>query len=130
SPEPEALVEALRPELLKFFPPALLGRMITVPYYPLHGEALQKIVGLQVRRIARRMLANHGVEMIYDDDLLAAIAGRCADPDSGARVVDHILTRSLLPEISAEFLSRMATGEEFRRVTVTLGEDGFAYEIA
>jgi type VI secretion system protein VasG len=129
-PEPEALVEALRPELLKFFPPALLGRMIVVPYYPLHGEALRRIVGLQVGRIARRMAANHGVEMVYDDALLQAIADRCQDPDSGARVVDHILTRSLLPEISAEFLARMARNETFERVKVTLGEGGFSYDIA
>ncbi len=129
-PDPDALVEALRPSLLKFFPPALLGRMIVVPYYPLHGEALRKIVGLQVRRIAKRMAANHGVEMVYGDDLLEAIAARCQDPDSGARVVDQILTRSLLPEVSTEFLARMARNESFARVKVTLDEGGFTYDIA
>ena len=128
-PAPEALAEALRPEILKCFPPALLGRMIVVPFYPLHGEALRKIVGLQVRRIAKRMRANHGVEMLYDDSLLAAIAERCQDPASGARAVDHILTRSLLPEISAEFLARMARNEAFRQVKVSLGEGGFVYDI-
>ncbi|MDY0108328.1 MAG: type VI secretion system ATPase TssH [Candidatus Krumholzibacteria bacterium] len=129
-PAPEALAEALRPEILKCFPPALLGRMIVVPFYPLHGEALRKIVGLQVRRIAKRMLANHGAEMVYDDSLLAAIAERCQDPDSGARAVDHILTRSLLPEVSAEFLARMARNEAFRRVKISLGASGFEYDIS
>ncbi len=129
-PAPDALVEALRPEILKTFPPALLGRMIVVPYYPLHGESLRRIVALQVGRIAKRMRANHGVELVYDDGLLEAIAERCQDPDSGARVVDHILTRSLLPEISAEFLARMARNETFTRVQVTLDASGFTYAIS
>jgi type VI secretion system protein VasG len=67
--------------------------------------------------------------MVYGDDLLDAVAARCTDPDSGARAVDHILTRSLLPEVSAEFLARMARGEAFRRVAVTLDDDGFGYDI-
>ena len=129
-PETEALAEALKPELLKAFPAALLGRMITVPYYPLQGEALTKIVALMLNKIRKRMAANHGAKMVYDDNLLAGVAALCTDSSSGARNIDHILTRSLLPEISREFLSRMVLGTTCAQVKVSMGENGtFKYEL-
>jgi type VI secretion system protein VasG len=129
-PDTEGLAAALKPELLKAFPAALLGRMITVPYYPLKGEAMNKIVALMLNKIRKRMAANHGAEMIYDDQMLAGVVKLCTDPASGARNIDHILTRSLLPEISREFLTRMAEGESCNRVTVSVDEGGsFQYEV-
>jgi len=129
-PEPEALAEALKPELLKAFPAALLGRMIIVPYYPLDESSLKKIIALQLNKIKKRMARNHGAELIFDDTLLDAVASRCADPDSGARIIDHILTRSLLPELSTELLSRMAQNKSVERVRVGLAEDGvFTYDL-
>ena len=129
-PEPEALAGALRPELLKAFPAALLGRMITVPYYPLDESALKLIIELQLGKIRRRLAANHGAELVYDGTLLDAVTGRCTDPQSGARNIDHILTRSLLPAISTEILARMARGEGLRRVSVGPSDDGgFRYEL-
>ena len=129
-PDQEALAEALKPELLAAFPAALLGRMITVPYYPLADDALEKIIQLQLKKITRRLAANHGAEFSYDDALLKAVVGRCNDPQSGARNIDHILTRSLLPEISTEFLSRMAAGTSCKRVAVSVDDDGaFTYEL-
>lgn len=129
-PNTEGLAEALKPELLKAFPAALLGRMITIPYYPLQGEAMTKIVELMLNKIRKRMAANHGAKMVYDDKLLAGVVELCNDPASGARNIDHILTRSLLPEISREFLARMATGEICKQVKVSVGEDGdFEYEL-
>lgn len=129
-PEPNALAEALRPELLKAFPAALLGRMITVPYYPLDESALKKIIALQLNKIRKRLVQNHGAELVYDESLLDAVVARCTEPQSGARNVDHILTRSLLPEISTEILARMARGEILRRVKVGIGPDGsFRYDL-
>jgi type VI secretion system protein VasG len=129
-PDTEGLADALKPELLKAFPAALLGRMITVPYYPLQGEALTKIVELMLNKIRKRMAANHGAELVYDDHFLDGVAALCTDPSSGARNIDHILTRSLLPEVSREFLSRMVAGDTCRQVKVSVGENGkFEYEI-
>ncbi|MBK8167234.1 MAG: type VI secretion system ATPase TssH [bacterium] len=129
-PEPGALAEALRPELLKVFPAALLGRMITVPYYPLDDVALKQIIALQLGKIRKRLELNHGAELVYADSLLDAVVARCTEPQSGARNVDHILTRSLLPEISTEILARMARGEQLRRVHVGLDANGsFRYEL-
>ena len=76
-PEPEALAEALRPELLKIFKPALLGRMIVVPYYPLSDDVMRQIIKLQLGRIGSRLQENHGAAFSYDEAVIAAIAGRC-----------------------------------------------------
>ncbi len=130
-PDAEALADALKPELLKAFPAALLGRMIVVPYYALDESALKQIIGLQLNKIKKRMARNHGAELVYDEALLDAVAARCLDPQSGARIIDRILTRSLLPEISTEFLSRMAKDEAIHQVRVGLAEDGtFKYDLS
>jgi type VI secretion system protein VasG len=130
-PEPVALAEALRPDLLKVFQPAFLGRMTVVPYYPLADDVMRRIIRLQLGRIADRLRANHRAEFVYDDALVDAVAGRCREVESGARNIDHILTRTLLPELSSEFLARMASAEPISRVNVSVNEAGaFAYQIA
>ena len=128
-PDPAGLAEALHPELLKTFKPAFLGRVTLVPYYPLPDDVMRKIVVLQLGRIARRVMENHRAKFEYDPDLVAAIAGRCTEVESGARNVDHILTRTLLPEMSAEFLARMAEGQAIQVRQSLDGPDGnFRYE--
>jgi type VI secretion system protein VasG len=131
TPDASGLAEALRPDLLKAFPAALLGRMNLVPYYPIGDDVMKQIVALQLGRIARRMKENHKAQLSYSDDLLAHIASRCKEVESGARNVDHILTRTLLPELSQEFLTRLASGQGIAKVHVSVGDDGaFRYEIA
>ncbi len=128
APDPEALAEILHPELLKTFKPAFLGRVILVPYYPLGDEAMKAIVELQLGRIRRRVEENHRARFEYDPELVSAIASRCTEVASGARNIDHILTRTLLPEMSAEFLARMAEGLPLNAVRVSMAPDGkFAY---
>jgi type VI secretion system protein VasG len=130
-PEPEGLVEAIRPELIKVFKPALLGRMVVVPYYPIGDEVMREIIRLQLGRIGSRLAQNHGAEFTYQDAVVEEIANRCKEVESGARNVDHILTRTLLPEMSGEFLSRMAEGRAVSRVTIDVGEGGqFKYDIS
>ena len=128
-PEPEGLAEAIRPELLRQFPAALLGRMVVVPYYPIQGEPLRRIISLQLGRIARRVRENHRVDFVYGDDLLEAIAARCTEAESGARAIDHLLTQTLLPQISVEFLTRMAASEPFSRVEVLVDQGTFQYRM-
>jgi type VI secretion system protein VasG len=130
-PEPEGLVEALRPVLLKVFKPAFLGRLITVPYFPITDDVMRRIIVLQLDRIRTRLQENNRAQFSYDDALVTAIAQRCTEVESGARNVDHILTRTLLPEISREFLARMAEGQRISKVHVSVDGDGaFWYEIA
>ena len=119
-----------RPDLLKAFPAALLGRLILVPYYPIGDDVMKQIIRLQLGRIAQRMKENHKAQFSYSDDLIDNIAGRCQEVASGARNVDHILTRTLLPEISQEVLSRMASGQGLSRVQVSVDDQGaFKYLI-
>jgi type VI secretion system protein VasG len=123
-PEPEALVEAIRPELIKVFKPALLGRMVVVPYYPIADDVMREIIRLQLGRIETRLEENHGAKFSYDDKVIKEILNRCKEVESGARNVDHILTRTLLPEMSGEFLSRMASGVKVGQVHVSVSDDG------
>ena len=127
-PEPEGLVEAIRPELIKVFKPALLGRMVVVPYYPISDEVMREIIKLQLGHIEKRLLANHAAKFTYDDAVMNEIGSRCKEVESGARNVDHILTRTLLPEMSGEFLSRMSVGEPISRVHVSVDGGKFQYE--
>jgi type VI secretion system protein VasG len=126
-PEAEELVELLRPELQRHFKPALLGRLVVVPYYPLGDEEIKSIVKLKLGKIADRFRQNHRAELTYDDSLVASIADRCTEVDSGARNIDHILTHTLLPEISAEILERMAAGTEIRGVQVSVDDQSGAF---
>ncbi|HEX7528729.1 MAG TPA: type VI secretion system ATPase TssH, partial [Thermoanaerobaculia bacterium] len=129
APEPEKLVETIKPELNKIFKPALLGRMVIVPYYPISDKVMRQIIKLQLGRIGSRLQENHGASFNYDDSVINEILGRCKEVESGARNVDHILTRTVLPEMSGEFLSRMAEGRTIERVRVIVGDGGnFRYE--
>jgi type VI secretion system protein VasG len=129
-PDAVGLAEALRPDLLKSFKPALLGRMTIVPYYSLADEVMRKIIQLQLKRIAQRMRDNHRASFTFDEALIATIAGRCKEVETGARNVDHILTGTLLPDISREVLARLAEGQPFEKVHVGVDDKGqFAYRI-
>lgn len=129
-PEPEGIVEAVKPELNKAFKPALLGRMVTVPYYPISDEILRLIIKLQLGKIRDRIFDNHGAQFSYDDSVIDTVASRCTDVDSGARNVYNILTGTLLPEMSGEVLSRMASGKGISKVHVSVGDgEKFVYDI-
>jgi type VI secretion system protein VasG len=129
-PDPAGLAEALRPDLLKSFKPALLGRINIVPYFPLNDEVLRKIIVLQLKRIGDRVRENHRAKFSYDEALISTIASRCKEVESGARNVDHILTGTLLPEIAGEFLARMAEGKPVERAHVSVSPEGkFEYRV-
>ncbi len=130
SPGPDAFLEAVFPELLKTFKPAFLGRTTVIPFYPLNDDVLKSIVGLKLGKIAKRISDHYGAELVYEPSLIETIAQRCTEVDTGARNIDHILTRSLLPELSSEFLSHLAAGKEISKVRVGIDdEQGFTYEI-
>ena len=129
-PDPDGLAKALREPLLKVFPPALLGRLVTIPYYPLSDEMIGDIVRLQLGRIQKRVLENHKVPFGYDDEVVKLIVSRCTELESGGRMVDAILTNTVLPAISQEFLNRMVEGQPVSRVQIKVveGEFGFEFE--
>ncbi|HEY3848313.1 MAG TPA: type VI secretion system ATPase TssH, partial [Acetobacteraceae bacterium] len=106
-PEPELVGRALREPLLEVFPPALLGRLITVPYYPLSDAVMGDIIRLQLERIAARIAEQHEAAFSYEQGVVELIASRCTEPESGGRMIDAILTNTMLPAISAAMLQRM-----------------------
>ena len=129
-PEPEGIVEAIKPELNAAFKPALLGRLVTVPYYPISDDIMRLIIKLQLGKIKNRISDNHGAQFSYDDSVIDTVAKRCTDVDSGARNVYNILTGTMLPDMSGEVLSRMASGEGISKVHVSVGEnENFVYQI-
>jgi type VI secretion system protein VasG len=125
--EPEELGKMLRPELLKVFPAALLGRIVSIPYFPLSDEMLGGIVRLQLDRIGRRLRDNHNAAFSYDDTVVEHIVSSCNDPDSGGRMIDNIITNTLLPELSREFLRKSLAKEEIKQTRVSIANDKFAY---
>ena len=130
-PDAVGLAEALRPDLLKIFKPAFLGRVTLVPYFPLGDSVIRQIIELQLGRIRRRVAETYKADFTHDPNLIEAIAERCREVESGGRNVEHILSRGLLPEMSAQFLARMADGEDIASVHVSVdGEGGFKYRIA
>jgi type VI secretion system protein VasG len=126
-PDPESLAKALREPLLKVFPAALLGRIVTIPYYPLSDEVIDLITRLQLKRIEKRVVANHGVPFTYTDDVVQLIRSRCTELESGGRMIDAILTNTVLPTISEEFLTRMVEGKDVDRIHVDADKDQFSY---
>jgi type VI secretion system protein VasG len=130
-PDTDDMLESIRPALLKVFKPALLGRMAVIPYYPISDQVMREIIKLQLGRIGARLAENHGAQFDYDEEVVTEIANRCQEVESGARNVDHILTRTLLPEMSGEFLVRMAEGKTISHVQVGVSEGcGFCYSFS
>ena len=123
-PTPEALTELLRPELLKVFKPALLGRMTVVPYFPLSDEVVRRVIGLKLDQVVARMKANHKARLAFAPAVIDTVAARCTDVDSGARTIDHILTGTVLPLLSDFVLGKLAAGEPVTAVTVDVGAGG------
>jgi type VI secretion system protein VasG len=128
-PDSEELSQAMKPHLLQVFPPALLGRIVTIPYYPLSNEMLGGIVRLQLDRIARRIRDNHEAEFVYDDAVVQKIVSMCRDPESGGRMVDNIVTNTLLPSLSRHILHKSMAREEIREAKVGVDEGEFVYEV-
>jgi len=129
-PSPEELEEAIRPQLLKVFKPAFLGRLKVVPFYPIADDTLASIIELKLDRIGQRIGINHKAEFHYDDSLVDAVLARCTEVDSGARNVDNILNGTLLPEIAEAVLAKMAEGSAISRIQVAADSLGkFEYSV-
>ena len=129
-PGPEAMAEALRPDLLKQFPPAFLGRLIVIPYYKIADDVLRQIIQLQLSRLNARIRANHRARLDYGEAVVEAIKARCTEVESGARNVEHILMRTLLPDISREVLGRMAADQPINAIQIGVDGSGFTYTVS
>lgn len=130
-PDPETLLENFRPQLLRYFKPAFLGRTTVIPYYPLDDENLMKICAINMRKIEKRVKEHYGATFTFDEDVMLHIVARSQEVDTGARNIENILTRSMLPALASECLSKMAAGEEITKIHVAVDEEGsFSYLVS
>lgn len=130
-PEPDILLDNFRPQLLQYFKPAFLGRTTVIPYYPLSDDDLMKICKINMNRINKRIKDHYNAEFSYDEDLMLHIVARSQEVDTGARNIENILTRTMLPELASECLSRMANSEAITKIHVTVNEEEkFGYQIS
>lgn len=129
-PDPEVLLDNIRPHLLQKFKPAFLGRANVIAYYPLDDENLVEICRINMRRIEKRVREHYGASFSYDEDVLINIVARCQEADTGARNIEVILNRTLLPSLASECLDMMAKGVEISRVHIGASEEGgFSYQL-
>jgi type VI secretion system protein VasG len=129
-PEPEGMAKALREPQLGVFPAALLGRIVTIPYFPLSDDMIKSITRLQLDRIKHRVETGQGIDFVYDDSVVDLVVSRCTELESGGRMIDSILTNTLLPEISNQFLTHMLEGSPISKVEVTTEGGEFVYELS
>ncbi len=127
-PDAEALEKAMRTPLTKVFPDALLNRLVVVPYYPISQEMLRTIIKLNLRKVEKRVKENHGIPFTYDESVIDLIVQRCSELERGARLVDALITNTLLPEIGKEFLTRMMEGRPLEKISVIAKNGEFTFE--
>ncbi len=126
-PDTDSLAKSLREPLLKVFPAALLGRLVVIPYYPLSDAVLDQIARLQLGRIEKRVTDHYEVPFTYSDDVIDLVISRCKELESGGRMIDAILTNTLLPEVSRELLTRRLEGDEVKQIKVDVADEAFRY---
>lgn len=126
-PDADGLARACRKPLLEIFPAALLGRLVTIIYYPLSDTVLGEIVRLQLGRIEQRIHENHKIPFTYDDAVVHQIVSRCTEYESGGRMIDSILTNTVLPKVSTEILNSMMEAKTIQQVNLSIKDGEFAY---
>ncbi len=130
-PEPDVLLDNFRPQLLQYFKPAFIGRTTVIPYYPLSDEDLMKICKINMNRIEKRIKEHYSAEFSYNEDLILHIVARSQEVDTGARNIENILTRTMLPEMATECLSRIANNQEINKIYVDVNDEGnFSYTLS
>jgi type VI secretion system protein VasG len=123
-PSVEEVTEAIRPILQNHFKPALLARITIVPFFPLQGEVLHDIVKLKLNKVGKRLKSSQKLQLSYTNDVIETIASRCTDVESGARNIDHIVNKSLLPKISTHILEKMGDADEYSEIQLAIDENG------
>ncbi len=122
-PSADAVEQAMHEAMLKVFPPALLGRIVTIPYYPLTQEVMSKIIGLKLGKVARRLKIGYGAELAWGEDLTRYVMEQAKRADAGARIIDNIITHSILPRLSSLMLRSVMEQKNYSKVTLTIKDN-------
>ncbi len=130
-PDAAGLVDALRPELLKVFKPAFLGRVTVVAYFPLAPEIIREIVKINLKRVEERLERNYGASFSWSDAVVDAIAARCTETQSGARNIENIMNQTIIPELASRILGELSTGKTVRGAALDMDSSGqFNYQLS
>jgi type VI secretion system protein VasG len=129
-PEPEAVEAAIRGDMMRVFPAALLGRLQIVPYYPLGKKALFGIIEAKLGKVQKRVTENYKAVLTAADTVKEEIIRRCDNAASGARLIDAVINNTLLPEISAEFLRNTMEGRSFTAARIDVKDNEFTYSFS
>lgn len=128
-PDPEEVVEAVMPELQAYFAPALVARCKVIPFLSLDTETMKQIVRLKLNRVGKRLMESHGMGFEYSDEMVLRVAERCTQIESGARNIDQIIDKNILPDVSKELLSKLADEKMPDSLILELDESGeFRYK--
>jgi len=65
---------------------------------------------------------------VYDDAVVNHIISMCNEPETGGRIIDNIITNTLLPALSREFLKRSLAREPVKQASVMIENGDFAYK--
>lgn len=122
-PEPEQVAAAMHEAMLKVFPPALLGRLAVIPYYPLNADVMSRIIGLKLGKVARRLREGYGTELTWGDDLCRYVMSRANRADAGARIIDNIITRNILPRLSSLMLQAVLEHGSYAKAALCVEND-------
>lgn len=129
-PDPETLLDNFRPQLLNYFKPAFLGRTTLIPYYPLRDDDLMQICKINMNRISQRVQEHYNAEFSYHEDVMLHVVARSQEVDTGARNIENILNRTLLPELATECLSRLSDDQQINQIHVSVSDNGnFSYQL-
>ncbi len=128
-PEPEQVAEAMHEAMLKVFPPALLGRIVVIPYYPLSQEVMNKILGLKLKKVARRLMTGYGTELVWGEELCKFVMAQAKRADAGARIIDNIITNNILPRLSAIMLQSVLEHKTYTKATLNVVNDAVSIDV-
>ena len=120
----EQLVEKIRPALQQYFKPAFLGRTTVIPYYPLNNEELAKICQIALQRIAKKLVEQYQASFSYDQAFIDYVVNKNTDPTTGARGIEQIINRSLMPKLAEQCIALLSEGKAINAVKVTCAEQG------
>ncbi|HCH3789727.1 TPA: type VI secretion system ATPase TssH [Vibrio parahaemolyticus] len=117
------IAEAIRPTLNQHFKPALLARMSVLPFVPLSDEAMTEIIHHKLNKVSQRLHSHHKLSLSYEESLVEFVLGNCRLAETGARNIDAVINRQLLPQLSTQLLVH-DKDDSHTQITVSVDEQG------
>lgn len=110
--------QELHSELIHYFPAAFLGRVLVVPFMPLHTDDIQQIVRFKLNLVQQRFNATYAQQVTFGEALVALIVERCQNNSVGARLIDQFIAENVLGGLSRYILETMAEKREIANVVI------------